>query len=433
MSLKDKRLCVAPGGRNLTWGNNWTPAAVFTFKDEHWSTLDNTNTAMMDTIRDMVTVSIDPTDSKRVYAGSWGRGLLEMYDGQPQTLFNATNSSLRPPANGAPSEVKIGGLQFDSNNNLWVCNSNATNILSVRKFPSGDWKSFNIGTLTQGGSGIDVGEFVIDNYEQKWMLLRGNKLLIFNDNYTIDNPLDDRAKIISGGIGSGAIPGSRVLSIAVDQEGLIWLGTDEGVAVFYTPEKAFSNENNDAQRIYVTQDGYTQYLLETEAVTSIAVDGANRKWFGTERAGVFLMSADGTKLIYHFTTENSPLLSDLITAITIDDNTGEVFFGSDKGIVSFKGSATKGGETNSDVVAYPNPVESGYTGIIAVKGLVRDADVKITDIAGNLIYHTKAEGGQAIWNGLTMNGSRPGSGVYLIFISNVDGSETYVTKILFKN
>ena len=433
MSVYDRRLVVAPGGRNSTWGNNWTPGAMYTFMNEDWSTIDKDNFPMMDSIRDIISVAVDPTDSKHVYAGSWGRGLIDIQDNVPVNIFTASNSSLRPPDNGAPWEVKAGGLRFDSDNNLWVTNSNATNVLSVRKFPSGDWKSFNIGMLTTGATGIDVGDLVIDNYDQKWMLLRGNKLLVFNNNYTIDNTNDDRAKIISGGIGSGNIPGSRVLSLAVDQEGLVWLGTDEGVAVFYTPENVFTNTNNDAQRIYVTQDGYTQYLLETEAVTAIAVDGANRKWFGTERAGVFLMSADGTKQIYHFTTENSPLLSDLISAITIDDNTGEVFFGSDKGIVSFKGSATKGGEKNENVVAYPNPVEAGYDGIIAIKGLVKDADVKITDIAGNLVYHTRAEGGQAIWNGLSMSGKRPGTGVYLVFVSNSDGAETCVTKILFKN
>jgi hypothetical protein len=432
MSSGGHRLVTVPGGRNLTWGNIWTAGSIHIFEDEHWTNLNRSTSMVYDTVLDIMSVAVDPLDSKRVWAGSWGRGLLELYGTEVVEKWDTTNSTLRPPSGTHNNEVKAGGLKFDSDNNLWITNSSATNVLSVRT-SSGSWRSYNIGALTTGASGIDVGDLVIDAFNQKWMLLRGNKVLVFNDNNTIANPNDDKAKTLSGGSGYGAIPGTRVFSIAVDQEGLVWLGTDEGVVVFYTPENVFSNVNFDAQRIYVTQDGYTQYLLESEVVTSIAVDGANRKWFGTERAGVFLMSADGTKQIEHFTAENSPLLSNLISCIEIDHVSGEVFFGTDKGIISFKGTATGGGEDNTTVYAYPNPVESGYTGIIAVKGLVKNADVKITDIAGNLVYHTRAEGGQAIWNGLTMDGKRPGTGVYLVFISNDDGSETYVSKILFKN
>ena len=211
------------------------------------------------------------------------------------------------------------------------------------------------------------------------------------------------------------------------------MGTDQGVAVFYAPENVFTGQNFDAQKVFITIGGYTQYLLETEAVTAIAIDGANRKWFGTDRAGVFLMSPDGSKQILHFSKENSPLLSNTISAITINPENGEVFFGTDKGIVSYKSTATEGSENNSSVLVYPNPVEPGYSGSIAIKGLVSNANVKITDIGGGLIYQTTAEGGQAIWNGRNFDGRKAGSGVYLVFVSNEDGSETCVTKILFLN
>lgn len=432
MASAGHRLVSVPGGRDITWTNIWTPGSVQIFENENWTNLDQSTNLLFDPVRDIVTVEVDPQDPQRVYAGSWGSGLIELYGNDIVKVWDSTNSTLRPPTGTTTNNVKIGGLRFDSDNNLWISNSNATNMLSVRT-SQGSWRSYNIGALATGGSSTEVGDLAIDGQNQKWMLMRGCKLLVFNDNGTIENPNDDKAKILNNIIGNGAIPGSRVYSIAADKEGLVWVGTDEGVVVFYTPENIFSNSVNfDAQRIYVVQDGYTQYLLESELVTAIAVDGANRKWFGTERAGVFLMSADGTKQIHHFTIDNSPLLSNLITCIEIDDVTGEVFFGTDKGIISFKGTATEGGERNSSVYAYPNPVESGYTGPIAVKGLVKNADVKITDIAGNLVYHTRAEGGQAIWNGLTMDGNRPGSGVYLVFISNDDGSETYVSKILFK-
>jgi flagellar hook assembly protein FlgD len=163
------------------------------------------------------------------------------------------------------------------------------------------------------------------------------------------------------------------------------------------------------------------------------VDGANQKWIGTDRGGVFLFSPDGTKEIYHFTVDNSPLFSNRITALAVNPVTGEVFIGTDKGVLSFKSTATQGEDTFSDVYAYPNPVKQEYTGYIAIKGLVEDAEVKITDISGTLIYATKALGGQAIWDGKSFDGKRAKTGVYLVFASNETGSEKIVTKILIIN
>ncbi|MCX6271488.1 MAG: T9SS type A sorting domain-containing protein [Bacteroidetes bacterium] len=432
MASSGEKICAVPGGRNLTWGNLWTDGAMYSFENETWSTVDNTTQAIMDSLKDFTTLAIDPTDPARVYAGTWGYGLCEFYNNTLMKIWEGSNSILLPPVGYPDYQVFIGGLKVDPSNNLWVTNSGTSNVIAVRKASDGNWLSYNLSNLVTGASNIDVGDFTIDQLGQIWILLRGNKLLVFYDNNTLVNTADDQAKIITSGIGYGSIPGARVLSIATDLEGQVWLGTDEGVAVFYAPENVFSNQNFDAQRIYVTQDGYTQYLLETEAVTCIAIDGSNKKWFGTERAGVFLMSADGTQQLYHFTQENSPLLSNSVTSISINNITGEVFFGTTNGICSFKGKATQGNEKNADVYAYPNPVEPGYEGYIAVKGLVKDADVKITDISGNLIYHTRAEGGQAIWNGKNFDGRKASTGVYMVFISNDDGSETYVTKILFK-
>jgi ligand-binding sensor domain-containing protein len=237
---------------------------------------------------------------------------------------------------------------------------------------------------------------------------------------------------LSANAGNGSLPGLKILSFAVDQDGELWIGSDEGVAVIYSPENVFTGGNYDAQRILVIQDGYVQYLLETEAVTAITIDGANQKWFGTDKAGVFLMSSDGTKQLLHFTEENSPLLSNSITSIVIDIN-GEVYFGTSKGIISYRSTATPPKPVNNNVYAYPNPVREDYDGPIAIKGLVQNADVKITDVSGTLIYATKAQGGQAIWNGRNFEGDKAHTGVYMVFISNEDGSETIVTKIMVIN
>jgi hypothetical protein len=274
----------------------------------------------------------------------------------------------------------------------------------------------------------------VDSYDNKWINCRVTAsspanpyfVYVFNEN----NPVGQQIRGLRSGTGEGSLPGNSVYSFAEDRDGEIWLGTDDGIAIFYSPEDVLT-ENIDAQRPLVDFDGYVQYLLESETVKAIVVDGANRKWIGTERAGVFLLSEDGSEEIHHFTEENSPLLSNTIISMTINGETGEVYIGTAKGLIGYKAMATDPKDTNTDVYAYPNPVRPGYTGPIAVKGLVNNANVKFTDVNGSLVYETLAEGGQAVWNGYDFNGRRANSGVYLVFISNPDGSETMVTKILF--
>ncbi|MBC8314228.1 MAG: T9SS type A sorting domain-containing protein [Bacteroidetes bacterium] len=240
------------------------------------------------------------------------------------------------------------------------------------------------------------------------------------------------SKKLNSTVGRGNIPGTIVFAITEDKDGEIWIGTEKGVAVFYSPENVFTGQNFDAQRILVEYGGYYQYLLENEIVTAIAVDGSNRKWIGTDRSGVFLFSEDGTQEIHHFTEDNSALFSNRITSLTINAN-GDVFMGTDKGVISYRGSATEGGEIHEDVYAFPNPVKNGYDGYIGIKGLVTNAQIRITDVGGRIVYSTKAEGGQAIWNGRNLSGKRVKSGVYLVFSSDEKGKEKVVTKILFIN
>jgi hypothetical protein len=271
---------------------------------------------------------------------------------------------------------------------------------------------------------------MVDNIGQKWLMVRAHALVVFNDNNTLDDTSDDNAKRLTSSAGTGALPGTSILSMATDRDGQVWVGSDAGVSVFYSPGNIFSNQNFDAQRILIEQDGYGQYLLEAEAVTAIAIDGSNRKWFGTDRAGVFLMSADGTQEILHFTEENSPLLSNSITDITIAES-GEVFFGTAKGIISYRSNSVPPKPTLDEVVVFPNPVRENYIGTIAIRGLVENSRVNITDVSGTLVYSTRGEGGQALWDGRNFNGEKVQTGVYLVFVANADGSKTAVTKIMF--
>jgi len=432
---------LVPGTITGNWGgNSWLTDGVSVFSNNSWSTIYGKQPpASMDTIPDVVGLCVDTTSVNHAFAGSWHRGLLEFKDGSLVKVYSPANSTLKSQQT-APGyySVRVGGIAMDPDGNVWVSNSGVYSILSVKK-KDDSWQSFDffsfVSQFTVANEIVIASSLMVTKTDgQKWINIpRANSIVVYSDNGTFAQPNNTNTKILTAGKGKGNFPGNLVNCFTEDHDGAIWIGTDMGIAVIYSPENIFNGGNYDAQQIFVQQDGYTGYLLATEQITAIAVDGANRKWIGTQGSGVFLVSADGTTQINHFTVENSPLLSNEINAITIDGRSGEVFFGTINGVISYRGTATDGGDSFGQVYAFPNPVKHDYTGPIAIKGLVQDADVKITDITGALVYHTKALGGQAIWNGTNFSGQRAQTGVYLVFCSNDDGTKTYVTKILFIN
>ncbi len=428
MSSAGNNLYIAPGGRSTSYSPIYTTPQVYHFDNSNWFNIAGYNSPLMDSTYDIDVIAIDPFDHRHVFAGSYGKGLVELKNDSAVKIYNASNSTLGHHTSSDIKDVRVGGAAFDATGNLWVVTSHNNSCLSMKK---GDqWTGFTIPIVNES----DLGQILVDRHGQKWIQMRygntnPNSIMVFTENGTPDNLADDQAKLLNSSAGSGKIPGNYVSAMVEDLNGEIWIGTEEGIAVFYTPENVFSGQNFDAQRILITQGGYVQYLLENETVNAIAVDGANRKWIGTDRGGVYLFSADGTSQIYHFTAENSPLLSDRIVCLAINQD-GDVFFGTDKGVISFRSSATPGGDTNENVYAFPNPVKEDYEGYIAIKGLVSNAQVKITDVNGVLVYSTRAEGGQAIWDGKNFDGRRARSGVYLVFASNDNGTEKVVTKIL---
>lgn len=426
MAFGKDELWVAAGGRTGDWNSTYSTDGIFNYINNNWN---STPSELLGNIRDFVRIAVDPSDKDRSFAGSWGFGVAEIYKGELVTLYNEgnTDSSLQSIV-ANDNFIRIGGLDFDDLGNLWVTSTGVDNSLCVRR-ANGNWLSYQFQGI---GTNSRVSEVLVDQQGYKWILLDKAGILVFDDNKTLGNTNDDQNKRLINAVGSGNIS-LDVLSIAEDLDGEIWVGTNEGMYVFYSPSLVFSNEDYDAQQILVDQGGFFQYLLEAEAVTAIAIDGANRKWLGTENAGVFLMSEDGTVELEHFTDDNSPLLSNTITTIAINQESGEAFFGTNKGIISYKGTATEGAVTHTDVYAYPNPVREDYAGTIAIKGLVTDADVKITNISGELIFETKALGGQAIWDGKNFSGDKAHTGIYLVFATDELGTETVVTKIMLIN
>jgi hypothetical protein len=245
---------------------------------------------------------------------------------------------------------------------------------------------------------------------------QGGGLLVFNEQ-------ENKTAYLTNQAGSGGLPSRNVYAFAADRDGSIWIGTEKGVAYFFNPTQVFSTNVNAVWPIFENR-----YLLTDEKVTAIAVDGGNRKWIGTER-GVWLFSPTGEEQVFNFNTSNSPLLSDVILSIAIDPVSGEVFFATDKGIVSFRSGATESSFSYELVKVFPNPVTPGFNGTVGISGLATDAIVKITDVSGKLIWQTQANGGTATWNVTDYNGRRASTGMYLIFSATEDGSESFVGKI----
>ncbi len=424
-----RTLWVAPGSIIGIIGNAFSDKGIFVLNKGTWNSFTRWTFPALFDVRDFHQITTIPGNPKRVYAAAWLGGIAEFDEDQGLiNYYDHTNSTLqrRTIANDF---IRVGGTAFDSRGNLWASNSGAERFLSVRK-TDGNWISFSHNGNV--GSNEVLGRIIVDNFDQKWVgMPNGGGIIVFKEaNLDGNNPSFNIRKL-STQEGNGSLPSTRVTALAKDREGYIWVGTNAGVVVFYSPQGALRGQAFDAQSIIVVQDGFNARLFDNETINNIFVDGSNKKWFATLTSGAFLLSPDGRETIRHFNTRNSPLPSNNILDISADPQTGEVFFATDRGLVSWRGFAIEGGQQHSDVFVYPNPVRPGYNGFIAISGLVTNARVKITDIAGNLVYDGFADGGQFVWNGVGVHGQKPSSGVYLVFSTNPDGSETMVSKIMF--
>lgn len=374
--------------------------------------------------KSMVRLTINPAKENEVYASSFFSGLLKIVDDVPTLLYNQNNSGLETISYLGPNyfDVRINGAAFDKSGDLWVTNSRVKNGIKVLR-TNGQWQKFSTDKILSASEDNSFSRMVIDKNGIKWMGTNRDGLIGFNDNGTI-------FKKITAGPDTGNLPISDVRSVAIDTRNQLWIGTTKGLRVL-SNVGSFQNEEQLATRaIIIEDDNLAQELLFEQFITDIVVDGANNKWIGTADSGVFMVSPNGQETIYHFTVNNSPLPSNVINDIDINSVTGEVFIATAKGLVSFKGIATKANDDLSNVYAYPNPVRPGYAGTVKIAGLIDKATIKITDIEGNLVFETTSEGGTIEWDTTAFGKYKVASGVYMIFISAQDGIETKVKKVM---
>ena len=425
MDYADGVLAMVPGMRTETWGNSWIYPNFSYFVNEQWHNIYQKDNPSLANVYDMTAVAINPNNTSEFFVGTLGGGLRKYDRNRITAVYDRSNS---PIHSIDTAEGRIGGLTFDANNNLWVsCCSSSVPIAVLQ--PNGNWQAINLPSYITGNT-TAVTQIMVDSRNYKWIVIPiANKLLVYDDKKTISNTHDDRIASVNMNAMAN-IETSGINCVVEDKSGEIWIGCNLGIKVIYNPSSVFQSTLY-AQNILIKQINYVQNLFEFEEVTCITVDDANRKWVGTAKSGVFLISENGDKQLLHFTEENSPLLSNKIYNITINRATGEVFFATDGGLISYMGTASEGKEDYSEVTVFPNPVRETYHGVITVRGLMDHSFCKIADAAGNLVWQGYANGGELTWDGKDFYGKRPATGVYFVFASDSTGKKRNVAKILF--
>ena len=446
LTFSGKKLFVVPGGR---WASQYgRDGIIMTYENGVWSNIyrktiqDQTGNDVLD----FMNVAVDPTDDKHFFATSYGTGLYEFKNNEFYKWHNHLNSTIEghPLVPNDPYHyMRLDGAVFDNQGNLFLANSAVSASVKVLT-SSGTWTQLKY----PNGAQETLGKILISNQNQNQKFLvsvRGGSIIVFNDNATITDQSDDKSALLypftyyetnsSGNtVLTSKYPGA-IYSIAQDKNGVMWVGTDIGPFLFNNLSKVY-DANYTCSRVKIPRADSTNladYLLVGEKIKAIAIDGANRKWLGTESSGVYLMSENGQQTIQHFTTSNSPLLSNDILSIAINPSTGEVFFGTGQGLISYQSDASEANSTFGNVYAYPNPVRQGFTGVITITGLVENTQVKITDINGNLICETVSNGSLATWDGKDVHGRKVNTGIYLAICANEDGTLSTITKILVIN
>lgn len=436
------RLLVA-GGRHDPYDLVHYPGTISCYENGEWITFQEDGIRDVTGVlyRDITCVAQDPSDPTHHFASAGGTGVYEFRDFQFVKQYTYKNSPLLSVISSASMAyyVRMDGMNFDADGNLWMVNNSMKDtILRVMK-NDGTWNAFYFDGLKQAPT---CEKTMFDSKGRLWVASRRTVsfhtagLLAFDYNGTVDNTSDDISRYrtaVTNQDGTSYTLGG-VYAMAEDMDGAIWIGTASGLFVISDPDEWFDNDFHITQIKVPRNDGtnYADYLLSETPVTAIAVDGANRKWIGTESNGIYLVSPDGIETIHHFTTENSPLFSDNIYSIAPNTTTGEVMIGTDQGLISFQSEATApASELKEDnIKIYPNPVRPEHNGNIVLSGLTADADVKVTTVNGQVVASGISVGGTFVWDGRNLRGQRVASGVYYFMIATSNGKTGIVGSVV---
>ncbi len=392
------------------------------FTENSWKNLPYDN---IFEAKSLVYITANPKEPEQVLISSFFSGLVEIESGVPTVLYNQTNSSLESLDIGDPTyvDIRISGAYFDNLDNLWVLNSRIDEGLKQRT-PSGDWRSYDLSEVAPvAADNLGLKEMVVDRNQFKFISSERHGVIGFFENN--GSPL---VKSISGP--EAKFASNDVRALALDANNVLWIGTIRGLRLMYNTNDFFSNDTKTVEPVIILDEGVPSELLFDRFINDIKVDGSNNKWIATADSGAYYVSSSGNETLHHFTSQNSPLPSNTIQDIFIDGISGRVYFATPRGLVSFLGNAVLPETSLDRVEVYPNPVRPGYTGMVTIRGLVSGANIKITDIEGNLVHETSSQGGSVQWDLMAFGKYKVASGVYMVLISNEDGTDTAVSKIM---
>ena len=446
--VNDDRLLVAGGIMNYYDKTALhRTATLMMYKDGTWHSFEEEGVATRTAgrHRNMTSIVQDPKDPNHHYASSYGQGIYEFKDMKfvrqythkgKEGLSDVVAMPLESPEPNSYEYTRVSRLQYDGDGNLWITNSHAESPVKVIK-SDGTFISLYYPELEHQETVSDV---LFDSKGRVWVVsLQGPASLFCIDlNGTLEDTSDDRIKVFNENFvdqDGGSVEVYYINDIAEDHNGDIWVMTDKGPYVLYNTEEVFQDDYHFTKIKVPRNDGtnYADYLLNGAYTTCIEIDAANRKWIGTLSSGLYLVGADGLEEVHHFTVDNSPLPSNVIESMALHHRSGELFIGTDKGLVSYMSDATRAEETYEEekVYAYPNPVTPDYDGLITIIGLKANSHVKIVNTAGRLVAEGTSLGGTFTWDGRTPHGQRVATGVYYVLGSDEEGNEGIVTKVLF--
>lgn len=363
----------------------------------------------------------NPRNLTEVFVCSGHDGLLKFTNKTNLLIYDETNNLESVGGFPGYTSVRINGLKYDEDGGLWITNAFVNNGLKVLK-SNNTWQSFNLSSVLQNATNERYGNIDIDKNGTKWVATFSNGLYGFNEKYN--------NKFIVINETNGNLPSNDVRCVAVDNRNQLWIGTFKGLRIINSIDRFVTESELSATNIVIQEGDLAQELFFQQVIQDIKVDGSNNKWVSIADAGVFQVSPNGQTTIRRFTKENSPLPSNNVFDIEIDEVSGEVFFATDKGLVSYLGTSTRGDDNLENVYAYPNPVRPGYTGTVKISGLMDKVNLKITDIEGNLVFETTSSGGTVEWDTTAFGKYKVASGVYMVFVTSNDAAETTVKKIM---
>lgn len=398
-------------------GKDVTGVGVYKYNKSEWKIFNVEN------YPDLFTnayYSIYSASDNSIYTGSWGQGFARINNDEI-TRFYAANTNMI----GIPNNLEfivITGFAEDSKGNIWATNLNAADSKSLYAFTQDSMYSFR-NPLEQHSGFSEVENLVIDQYGTKWYTL-GNEgsigLFYFNEKGTFNDATDDVYGYITT---SKGLTSNAIFSLAIDRRGDLWVGTSLGVNIITNLNTVLSSSN---PQLRIS----SSFSVRQQTINSIAVDPLNQKWLGTNQ-GLFLLSTDGTQLLAALDTKNSPLLSDQIESLAIDEQTGRVYAGTASGLTSFDTPSILPVESFNGLTIYPNPlVITDGSKLATIDGLIRNTDIKIVTVSGKLVREFSSPGGRtAFWDGRDNDGNLVSSGVYIIIAFDQEGNNVETGKI----